>query len=140
MDLCTPEPALDLYDPSWPIRSVTAGLPPAKVTSDPSCGHMGQAVNSLLADGCVIRGGAVIRSVVGPSCIVEAGAEIEDSILLDGCRVGRGAHVRRAVVGRASSSRTARTSATTSRCARASLPSGLTLLPAPGQPDSRVAH
>jgi glucose-1-phosphate adenylyltransferase len=60
---------------------------------------MGQAVNSLLADGCIIRGGAVIRSVVGPGTVVEAGAEIEDSILLDGCRVGRGAHVRRAVVG-----------------------------------------
>jgi glucose-1-phosphate adenylyltransferase len=99
MDLCTPEPALDLYDPAWPIRSVTNGLPPAKVTSDAGCGHMGQAVNSLLADGCVIRGGAVIRSVVGPGTVVEAGAEIEDSILLDGCRIGRGAHVRRAVVG-----------------------------------------
>jgi glucose-1-phosphate adenylyltransferase len=99
MDLCTPEPELDLYDPSWPIRSVTSGLPPAKVTSDPACAHMGQAVNSLLADGCVIRGGAVIRSVVGLGSVVETGAEIEDSILLDGCRVGRGAHVRRAVLG-----------------------------------------
>ena len=99
MDLCTPEPELDLYDPSWPIRSVTSGLPPAKVTSDAACGHMGQAVNSLLADGCVIRGGAVIRSVVGPACMVDAGAEIEDSILLDGCRVGKGARVRRAIVG-----------------------------------------
>ena len=27
------------------------------------------------------------------------GAEIEDSLLLDGCRIGRGARVRRAVVG-----------------------------------------
>jgi len=84
MELCTPDPTLDLYDPTWPIRSVTSGLPPAKVSSDSACGHMGQAINSLLADGCVIRGGAVIRSVVGPSCVVEAGAEIEDSILLDG--------------------------------------------------------
>lgn len=99
MELCTPEPTLDLYDPAWPIRSVTTGLPPAKVSSDAACGHMGQAVNSLLADGCVIRGGAAIRSVVGPSCVVEAGAEIEDSILLDGARVGRGARVRRALIG-----------------------------------------
>jgi ADP-glucose pyrophosphorylase len=99
MDLCTPDPALDLYDPTWPIRSVNTGLPPAKVSSDSACGHMGQAVNSLLADGCMIRGGAVIRSVVGPGCVVEAGAEIEDSILLEGCRVGRGAQIRRAVVG-----------------------------------------
>ena len=134
MDLCTPEPALDLYDPSWPIRSVTAGLPPAKVTSDPSCGHMGQAVNSLLADGCVIRGGAVIRSVVGPSCVVEAGAEIEDSILLDGCRVGRGAHVRRAVVGPgvvvADGEDVGYDEPLREHAHR--LPSGLTLIPAPG--------
>jgi len=134
MDLCTPEPALDLYDPSWPIRSVTAGLPPAKVTSDPSCGHMGQAVNSLLADGCVIRGGAVIRSVVGPSCVVEAGAEIEDSILLDGCRVGRGAHIRRAVVGPgvvvADGEDVGYDEPLREHAHR--LPSGLTLIPAPG--------
>ena len=134
MDLCTPEPALDLYDPSWPIRSVTAGLPPAKVTSDPSCGHMGQAVNSLLADGCVIRGGAVIRSVVGPSCIVEAGAEIEDSILLDGCRIGRGAHIRRAVVGPgvvvAENEDVGYDEPLRQHAHR--LPSGLTLIPAPG--------
>jgi glucose-1-phosphate adenylyltransferase len=134
MDLCTPEPALDLYDPSWPIRSVTSGLPPAKVTSDAGCGHMGQAVNSLLADGCVIRGGAVIRSVVGPSCLVDAGAEIEDSILLDGCRIGPGAHIRRAVVGPgvvvAAGEDVGYDEPLRPHALR--LPSGLTLLPAPG--------
>jgi glucose-1-phosphate adenylyltransferase len=134
MDLCTPEPALDLYDPSWPIRSVTAGLPPAKVTSDPSCGHMGQAINSLLADGCIIRGGAVIRSVVGPSCVVEAGAEIEDSILLDGARIGKGAHIRRAVVGPgvivADGEDVGYDEPLRPHAHR--LPSGLTLMPAPG--------
>lgn len=134
MDLCTPEPALDLYDPSWPIRSVTSGLPPAKVSSDLACGHMGQAVNSLLADGSVIRGGAVMRSVVGPSCIVEAGAEIEDSILLDGCRIGRGAHVRRAVVGPgvvvADGEDVGFDEPLRPHALR--LPSGLTLIPSPG--------
>jgi glucose-1-phosphate adenylyltransferase len=134
MDLCTPDPALDLYDPSWPIRSVTSGLPPAKVSSDSACGHMGQAVNSLLADGCIIRGGAVIRSVVGPSCLVEAGAEIEDSILLEGCRVGRGAHVRRAVVGPgvvvADGEDVGYDEPLRPHALR--LPSGLTLLPAAG--------
>ena len=134
MDLCTPEPALDLYDPSWPIRSVTAGLPPAKVTSDPGYGHKGQAVNSLLADGSVIRGGAVMRSVVGPSCVVEAGAEIEDCILLDGCRIGRGAHIRRAVVGPgvlvADNEDVGYDEPLRPHAHR--LPSGLTLVPAPG--------
>ncbi|HXJ35773.1 MAG TPA: hypothetical protein VMS22_17215 [Candidatus Eisenbacteria bacterium] len=134
MELCTPEPALDLYDARWPIRSVTSGLPPAKVSSDSACGHMGQAVNSLLADGCVIRGGAVIRSVVGPSCIVEAGAEIEDSVLLDGCRIGRGAQVRRAIIGPgvvvAESEEVGYDEPLRPHALR--LPSGLTLLPSPG--------
>ncbi len=134
MDLCTPEPALDLYDPRWPIRSVTSGLPPAKVSADAACGHMGQAVNSLLADGSVIRGGAVIRSVVGPSCVIEAGVEIEDSLLLEGCRIGRGAHVRRAVVGPrvvvGDSEDIGYDEPLRPHALR--IPSGLTLLPAPG--------
>jgi mannose-1-phosphate guanylyltransferase len=33
------------------------------------------------------------RAVVGPACRVEAGAEVLDSVLLDGCRVGEGARV-----------------------------------------------
>jgi glucose-1-phosphate adenylyltransferase len=61
--------------------------------------HAGQALDSLLGAGAIIRGGSVIRSVVGRGVVVEVGAEIEDSLLLDGCRVGRGARVRRAVVG-----------------------------------------
>jgi len=134
MDLCTPEPALDLYDPAWPIRSVTSGLPPAKVSSDAGCGHMGQAVNALLADGCVIRGGAVIRSVVGPSCAVEAGAELEDCVLLDGCRIGRGARVRRALIGPgvvvADGEEVGYDEPLRPHAHR--LPSGLTLVPAPG--------
>jgi glucose-1-phosphate adenylyltransferase len=93
---------------------------------------MGQAVNSLLADGCVIRGGAVIRSVVGPGSFVDAGAEIEDSILLDGCRVGRGAHVRRAVIGPGVSVADGEDVGYDEplRAHAHRLPSGLTLLPA----------
>jgi ADP-glucose pyrophosphorylase len=37
--------------------------------------------------------------VLGAGVVVEAGAEVEDALLLDGCRIGRGARVRRAIVG-----------------------------------------
>lgn len=98
MDLCTDSPRLDLYDPGWPVLGTGEGLPPAKVVSGEGA-HAGQALDALLGDGAVIRGGSVIRSVVGRSALVDVGAEIEDSLLLDGCRIGRGARVRRAVVG-----------------------------------------
>jgi len=98
MELCTGWPRLDLYDPGWPVRGTGDGLPPAKVVSGESA-HAGQALDSLLGDGTVIRGGSVIRSVVGRGVLIDVGAEIEDTLLLDGCRVGRGARVRRAIVG-----------------------------------------
>ncbi|HUE29524.1 MAG TPA: sugar phosphate nucleotidyltransferase [Verrucomicrobiae bacterium] len=98
MDLCTPRPALDLYNVAWPVRPVASGLGPAKVVGD-AAGHAGQALNSLVSDGAIIRGGAVFNTVVGHGVLVESGAEVEDSVLLDGCRIGRGARVRRALVG-----------------------------------------
>jgi glucose-1-phosphate adenylyltransferase len=64
-----------------------------------AAGRAGQALDSLVSDGAVIRGGVVVKSVVGHGVVVESGAEVEDSILLDGCRIGRGARVRRALIG-----------------------------------------
>ena len=98
MDLCTPRPALDLYNPAWPVRPVPSGLGPAKVVAD-AAGRAGQALNTLVSDGAVIRGGVVINGVLGHGVVIESGAEVEDSVLLDGCRIGRRARVRRAVIG-----------------------------------------
>ncbi|HJQ84985.1 MAG TPA: hypothetical protein VKA21_12960, partial [Candidatus Binatia bacterium] len=98
MNLCTLRPVCDLYDTGWPVRPASGVLGPAKVVADPA-GRAGQALNSLVSDGVVVRGGVVVNTVLGHGVVVESGAEIEDSVLLDGSRVGRGARVRRAVVG-----------------------------------------
>jgi glucose-1-phosphate adenylyltransferase len=98
MNLCTPRPALDLYNPAWPVPPMPSGLAAAKVVAD-ALGRAGQALNSLVSDGSVIRGGVVINTVLGHGVVVESGAEVEDSVLLDGCRIGRHARVRRALVG-----------------------------------------
>ncbi len=98
MHLCTPSPLLDLYNPEWPLLSSVSGLGPAKVVAD-SAGRAGQALNSLMADGAVIHGGVAINTILGHGVVIDSGAEVEDSVLLDGCRIGRGAHVRRALVG-----------------------------------------
>ena len=98
MDLCTPRPTLDLYNAAWPVRPVATGLGPAKVVAD-AAGRAGQALNTLVSDGAVIRGGVAINTVLGHGVVIESGAEVEDSVLLDGCRIERGARVRRAVVG-----------------------------------------
>lgn len=98
MDLCTLRPRLDLYNGAWPLPAHTTGLGPARVMAD-AAGRPGQALNTLVSDGTLVRGSIVINAVVGPNVTIESGAEVEDSVLLDGCRIGRGARIRRTVVG-----------------------------------------
>ncbi len=98
MQLCLPDPPLDLWSRDWSLRAGSSGTTPAKVVSD-SSGHPGHVLNTLLGDGTCVRGAEIVRSVLGAGVYVDAGAEIEDCLLLDGCRIGRGARVRRAIVG-----------------------------------------
>jgi len=98
MEACSPRSPLDLHDPVWALPAVSSHRPPARVVAD-AVGRVGQALNAIVCDGAVVRGGFVANSVVGPGAIVESGAEVEDAILLAGCRIGRHARVRRAVVG-----------------------------------------
>jgi glucose-1-phosphate adenylyltransferase len=98
MQMCTPCPPVDLHDPAWPLRSVSAGYPPARVVAD-SAGRSALAVNALVGAGSVVRGAFVANAVLGRGVVIESGAEVEDAVLLDGCRIGRMARVRRAIVG-----------------------------------------
>jgi glucose-1-phosphate adenylyltransferase len=98
MAMCTPRPPLDLHDPAWPLLTPPGGLGPARVVAD-TAGRTGQVLNTLVADGAVVRGGVTINTILGHDVMVDSGAEVEDSILFDGCRIGRHARVRRALVG-----------------------------------------
>ncbi|WP_262849794.1 glucose-1-phosphate adenylyltransferase family protein [Mumia quercus] len=72
-----------LDDPGWPIRTAAPVRLPARVT--PSA----DVREALLAPGSVVAG-SVRHSVVGPGCEVDEGAEVVDSVLLDGVTVGPG--------------------------------------------------
>ena len=99
MDLVLAEPHIDLYDRSWPIRTQISPRPPARIvdsTIDPSL--VGTAVDSLISAGCIISGSRVERSVLSPEVTVHTGADVAESILMDGVDVGRRAVVRRAIV------------------------------------------
>jgi glucose-1-phosphate adenylyltransferase len=97
MDLITPVPVFNLYNDAWPVLTHLPPLPPAKV----SRGREGTASfveGSMLGHGSIVSGGRVERSIVGPGCFVDDGAEVVDSILFPGAYVGSGASLRRCVV------------------------------------------
>jgi glucose-1-phosphate adenylyltransferase len=99
MDLARVQPELNMYDRTWPIRTLEEDMPPAKFnlgSPDPR----GQTVDSLVSSGCVVSGAAVIRSVLFTNVVVAQGAVVEDAIVLPDVKIGRNVRLRRAVVDR----------------------------------------
>ncbi len=99
LDLVTPVPSLDIYDPNWPIWTYQRQLPPAKfVFDDPD--RRGMAVDSMVSGGCIISGATVRRSLLFSQCRVNSHAETREAVLLPDVDVGRHARLTKVVVDR----------------------------------------
>ncbi len=102
MDLCSPEPVLNLYDRTWPIRPVHSDSPPPKFVHSAEGGvgyaRRGEALDSVVAGGCIISGGQVRRCVLASDVRVNSYAVVEESILFDGVDVGRYCRLRKVIV------------------------------------------
>jgi glucose-1-phosphate adenylyltransferase len=60
----------------------------------------GEIENCLLGAACLIERAALRNTIVRREVVVEDGACLEDCVVMDYVRIGRGAHLRRAVVDR----------------------------------------
>jgi glucose-1-phosphate adenylyltransferase len=97
MDLRNVDPAFNLYNQRWPIRTVGYGDPPAKFVFEDD-GRRGNAVNSIVGEGTIISGSLVRGSIVGRNVRIHSYCLIEDSILLDWVEIGRGCRIRRTII------------------------------------------
>jgi glucose-1-phosphate adenylyltransferase len=97
MDLRDVTPQLNLYNPHWPIQAGSSGLPPAKFLFN-DWNRRGAAIQSVVSEGCIISGGFVIDSVLGRNVVVHSHSQVEWSVLMDNCHIGRHARVRRAII------------------------------------------
>ena len=99
MDLVQVTPQFNLYDRDWPIRTYHEQWPPAKtVFADEATGRVGSMLDSLVANGCIISGGQILRCILSPDVRVNSYAQVEDSILMEHVEVGRYAKIRRAII------------------------------------------
>ena len=97
LDLTRVQPDLNMHDATWPIRTLEEDLPPAKFihgSPDPR----GQTFEAIVSSGCVVSGASIIRSLLFKGSSVGRGSLIQDSVVLPEVRVGRGVHLRRAIV------------------------------------------
>jgi glucose-1-phosphate adenylyltransferase len=73
-ELLDAKPAQDLFDPDWPIYTVTHDTPPALY------GENASITNSFVSNGCIVEG------------------EVKDSILCRNVKVGKGTKVSRSII------------------------------------------
>jgi len=97
MDLRAVNPTFNLYNRSWPIRTVSYGDPPAKFVFDEE-GRRGTAINSIVAEGTIISGSTVRGSVIGQNVRIHSYCLIEDTVIMNRVEVGRGCRIRRAII------------------------------------------
>jgi len=99
MDLVEIEPEFNLYDRKWPVRTRLVQQPPAKfVFAEEKNSRMGVATDSIVSAGCIVSGAHVNRSVLSPGVRINSFAQVDASILMTDCEIGRHCRIRRAII------------------------------------------
>lgn len=99
MDLVSVQPALNLYDYSWPIYTHQEQLPPAKIVHRDDV-RQGSAISSLISGGCIVSGAHIRDSLLFTRTRVHSYAQLEEAVILPMADIGERAHLRRVVVDR----------------------------------------
>jgi len=92
-------PELNLYDGNWPIWTYQEQLPPAKFVFDDES-RRGMAVDSMVSGGCIISGAYVRHSLLFSNVLVGCYANVCDSVILPGVRIGSNCTIKNAVIDR----------------------------------------
>jgi glucose-1-phosphate adenylyltransferase len=93
MDLLMEKPQIDLYDRSWIIHTRTEEQAPARIERG------AQISDSLITNGCIISGGAVVeRSILSSGVHLGANAVVRDSIILTDTVIEADSIIERSIV------------------------------------------
>lgn len=97
LELIGVKPDLNLYDTTWPIWTYQEQTPPAKFVFDDD-DRRGQAIDSMVAGGCIISGSTIRHSMVFSNVMVNSYSVIQDSILLPQVTIGRHCRITKAII------------------------------------------
>lgn len=91
MDLLSRDPAFNLFNPRWPIRSDNYQGPVSRFVE-------GGITNSLVGAGCLIKGGRIENCIIRSEVLIEEDVELRDCIILDRTIIRKGARLHRTIV------------------------------------------
>lgn len=93
LELTAAEPALDLFDPHWPLRTRPQARPATQLR--PGAGGISAC---LVGQACRIEADGVRESVLSDGVSIGPGSSVEASVLLPGAVLGRRVHLRKVIV------------------------------------------
>ncbi len=97
LDLTSYEPALNMYDKSWPIWTYSELAPSAKFIHD-EVGRRGAAVNSVVSAGCIVSGARVDQSMLFTNVYVHSYSTLKRAIVLPDVDIGEVVQLTNVVV------------------------------------------
>ena len=97
LELVHVAPELNIYDEEWPIWTYQLQQPPAKFVLDDG-ERVGTAINSMVAGGAIVSGASIRESLLFSNVRVNERSTVHRSVILPGVQIGRGCHVRGAIV------------------------------------------
>jgi glucose-1-phosphate adenylyltransferase len=93
-DVLGEQPRFDVFNPQWPVFSSNYQGPVARILG-------GDIENSLLGAATLVYKGVRVRnSIVRREAVLEPDVELEDCIIMDYARIGRGSRLRGVIVDR----------------------------------------
>lgn len=90
-DMLGEKPIFEIHNELWPIRPSMNELPAAKILG-------GEIVNSIIAEGTIIKHAKVINSVIRRGVVIEEGVEVRNSIIMDHVILKRGCFLNKTIV------------------------------------------
>jgi glucose-1-phosphate adenylyltransferase len=97
MDLRAVDPSLNIYNRSWPIRTVSYSDAPSKFVFDEE-GRRGMTLNTIVAEGTIISGSIIRGSVIGRNVRIHSYCQIDDSVIMNRVEIARGCRIRRTII------------------------------------------
>ena len=98
MDLVAPLPLFNLYNDALAHPHRRQPLPPGQVRLADRQASRRIATDSMVCHGCIISGGHIDRTILGPEVYVEHDTHVKESVLFAGVRVGRGTRLHRCII------------------------------------------
>jgi glucose-1-phosphate adenylyltransferase len=98
MDLRSVTPLLDIYNAEWPIRAETTNAPPVKFVHNNMDNRIGQAHQSVIAEGTIISGATIVDSLVGRNCRFNSYSHVDHCVIMDDVIIKRNARLQRCII------------------------------------------